>query len=86
MEELSPGAISGDQYDVDMELMFEGQVIKRQTFPVDIDALDFPVQEVLIGQVEEGLQGSPTQIELSKLSGRNRRVTMLLKNKVLLGF
>lgn len=63
-----------------MELVFEGQVVKRQTFPVDIDASDFPAQEVLIGQVDEGLQVSPTQVELSRLSGGNHRVTMLLKN------
>lgn len=81
MEELLPEAIAGGHYDADMELVLSEKVIGRKTMPVDVNSLDFPAQEVLIAQVDDGLQVSPAQIELSKIRGGSRRITMLLSNR-----
>jgi hypothetical protein len=51
-----------------------------KTIGIDVDAEDFPAQEVIIAQVGPGLQVSPAQIELSHLRGGSRRVSILLKN------
>ena len=80
MEELLPEAIGGGNYEADMELLFGGKVVNRKTLPLEINALDYPAQEVLIAEVDHGLQVSPAQIELSKVRGGSRRITMLLKN------
>ncbi len=81
MEEMLPEAIAGGRYEADMELMFDGQVVVKRTLPLDVNALDFPAQEVVIAQVDEGLQVSPAQIELSQAPGGSRRITMLLRNR-----
>jgi len=80
MEELLPEAIASGRYDADLELIVGGKTVLRKTIPVDVDAGDFPAQEVLIAQAAEGLQVSPAQIELSQVRGGTRRLTMLLKN------
>jgi hypothetical protein len=80
MEELLPEAIAGGHYDVDLELVFDGQVVNRKTLPLDVNSRDYPAQEVLIAQVEDGLQVSPAQIELSRARGGVRRLTMLINN------
>lgn len=80
MEELLPEAIAGGHYDVDLELVFDGQVVNRKTLPLDVNSRDYPAQEVLIAQVEDGIQVSPAQIELSRARGGVRRLTMLINN------
>jgi hypothetical protein len=80
MEELLPEAIAGGDYEADMELLLDGRVITRQTLPIEVNAADYPAQEVLISQVDGGLQISPAQVELSQARGGVRRLTMLLKN------
>lgn len=80
MEELLPEAIAGGHYDVDLELVFDGQVVHRRTLPLDVNSRDYPAQEVLIAQVEDGIQVSPAQIELSRARGGVRRLTMLINN------
>ncbi len=81
MQELLPEAIAGGDYEVDLELLSEDRVLKRTTSSVHVDAQDYPAQEVLIAQVGEYTQVSPSQVELSQLRGGNRRVTVLLKNR-----
>ncbi len=80
MEELLAEAVAGGHYYADMELLIDGHVVNRKTLAFDINAADFPAQEVLIAQVGESLQVSPAQIELSQLRGGSRRLTVLLKN------
>ncbi len=80
MEELLPEAIAGGAYEADMELLLDGRVVARETLPIDVNAADYPAQEVLISQVDGGLQVSPAQIELSQARGGARRLTVLLKN------
>lgn len=80
MEELLPEAIAGGQYEVDLEVWSDQRAVKKKTISIDVDAEDFPAQEVVIAQVGPGLQVSPAQIELSHLRGGSRRVSLLLKN------
>jgi len=80
MEELLPEAIGRGTYEAEMELLSGGKVVSRKTLSIDVDASDYPAQEVLIAQVDQGLQVSPAQVELSKVRGGNRRLTMILKN------
>lgn len=81
MQELLPEAIAGGDYEVDIELLSDDRVVKRSTVKVHVDAQDYPAQEVLIAQVGEFTQVSPSQVELSQLRGGARRVTVLLKNR-----
>jgi hypothetical protein len=80
MEELLPEAIASGSYEVDVELVSENRVQKKATFPITVEAQDFPAQEVLIAQVGQSTQISPAQVELSQQRGGNRRVTVLVKN------
>ncbi len=80
MEELLPEAIAEGTYDVDMEIVAEGRTVVRKTLPVEVHTDDFPAQEVLIGQAAQGLQVSPTQIEMSQHRGGSRRLTMVFRN------
>ncbi len=80
MEELLPETIAGGQYEVDLEIWSDQRAVKKKTIGIDVDAEDFPAQEVIIAQVGPGLQVSPAQIELSHLRGGSRRVSILLKN------
>ncbi len=80
MEELLPEAIAGGRYYVDLELSVDGQVVHRKTESIEVNAADFPAQEVLIAQVGGSLQVSPAQLELSQLRGGTRRATVQLTN------
>lgn len=80
MEELLPETIAGGQYEVDLEIWSDQRAVKKKTIGIDVDAEDFPAQEVIIAQVGPGLQVSPAQLELSHLRGGSRRVSILLKN------
>lgn len=80
MQELLPEAIAGGTYELDVEVLVEDRVIKRATLPVEVDAADYPAQEVLIAQVGQSTQISPAQIELSFQRGGSRRATVLVKN------
>lgn len=80
MEELLVEAIAGGEYDIDSELVYDGRVVSKKKFHVEVDPEDYPAQEVLIAQAASGLQVSPSQIELSQLRGGNRRLTVLFKN------
>jgi hypothetical protein len=80
MEELLPEAIASGRYDVDFELLVDGQTVYRNTEPIDVNAADFPAQEVIIAQVGDSLQVSPAQIELSQLRGGSRRATLQFTN------
>lgn len=83
MVELLPEAIASGKYETDIEILDvtdKEKSLAVKTYSVEVNAEDFPAQEVLIAQLGEDVQVSPAQIELSKISGGNRRVTMLLKN------
>ncbi|MFO1064412.1 MAG: hypothetical protein U0892_11165 [Pirellulales bacterium] len=80
MEELLPEAIPGGSYEVEVEMFVRGHSVHRKSFKINVDAKDYPAQEVLIAQLGESLQVSPAQLELSQLRGGNRRVSLLLKN------
>jgi hypothetical protein len=80
MEELLPEAIAAGRYYVDFELSVDGQIVHRKTESIQVNAADFPAQEVLIAQVGESLQVSPAQLELSQLRGGTRRATIQLTN------
>jgi hypothetical protein len=81
LEELLPEAIASGNYEAEVELVVDGRVIKQKVLPMEVDARDYPAQEVLIAQVGSDLLVSPAQVELSQLRGGNRRLTMLLQNK-----
>ena len=80
LEEFLPEAIASGSYEVDVEIIVGERAIVKKEFPLQVDAREYPAQEVLIAQVGEDLQVSPAQIELSQIRGGNRRVTVLLKN------
>jgi hypothetical protein len=80
MEELLPEAIAGGRYYVDFELSVDGQIVHRKTETIEVNSADFPAQEVLIAQVGDSLQVSPSQLELSQLRGGTRRTTIQLTN------
>jgi len=80
MEELLPEAIASGEYEVDFEMIVGGRTVVRKTLALTVNAEDFPAQAVIIGQAAEGLQISPSQIELSQVRGGTRRLSLLLKN------
>jgi hypothetical protein len=80
MVELLPEAIASGKYETDLEILSNEKVLAKKTHNVEVNAEDFPAQEVLIAQLGEDVQVSPAQMELSQLRGGNRRQTMLLKN------
>ena len=80
MVELLPDAIASGTYETDIEILSGEKVLAKKTHPIEVNAADFPAQEVLIAQLGEDVQVSPAQIELSQLRGGNRRMTVLLKN------
>ncbi|MCY2983287.1 MAG: hypothetical protein NTY15_06560 [Planctomycetota bacterium] len=87
MVELLPEAIASGAYETDLEILEvskekkeAGKVVAKKTLSVEVNAEDFPAQEVLIAQLGEDVQVSPAQMELSQLRGGNRRMTMLVKN------
>jgi len=80
MVELLPEAIASGIYDADIEILLGDKVLAKKTHKVEVNASDFPAQEVLIAQLGQDVQVSPAQIELSQLRGGNRRMTLLVKN------
>ena len=80
MIELLPEAIASGTYETDIEICSGEKVIAKKTHRLEVDASNFPAQEVLIAQLGNDVQVSPAQIELSQLRGGNRRMTMLFKN------
>ena len=80
MVELLPEAIASGKYETDLEILSSEKVLAKKTHNVEVNAEDFPAQEVLIAQLGEDVQVSPAQMELSQLRGGNRRLTMLVKN------
>ncbi len=80
MVELLPEAIASGKYETDLEILSGEKVLAKKTHTVEVNAEDFPAQEVLIAQLGEDVQVSPAQMELSQLRGGNRRLTMLVKN------
>lgn len=80
MVELLPEAIASGSYDADIEILFGDRVLTKKTHKVDVNASDFPAQEVLIAQLGQDVQVSPAQVELSQLRGGNRRLTLFVKN------
>jgi hypothetical protein len=81
MEELLPEAIASGTVHVDLDLSVAGRSLIRESFPIDVNAEDYPAQEVLIAQVGDGVQVSPAQMELSMARGGKRRITVVIENR-----
>jgi hypothetical protein len=81
MEEIVTDALASGQYAVESELYFENKIAAKKTHSIQVNAENFPAQEVLIAQVADGLQASPAQLELSQSRGGNRRLTVEFKNR-----
>ncbi len=80
MVELLPEAIASGTYEADIEIISGEKTLSKKTLSIDVNAADFPAQEVLIAQLGEDVQVSPAQIALSQLRGGNRRMSVLVKN------
>ncbi len=81
LEAMLPEAIATGSYEAETELTMDGRTLLKKSISIDVDASQFPAQEILIAQIDEGVQISPAQIELSQLRGGNRRITVLLQNR-----
>ncbi len=81
MEGMLPEAIASGDYEVDLDLLVSGRSIKKQTLSINVNAADFPAQDVIISQAAEGLMIAPAQIELSQTRGGMRRVSVLITNQ-----
>ncbi len=76
MGSLVEQAVPSGEYKVDIELIVNNRIIQRKTFPVVVNSLDFPAQEVKTAMVGDRLYLSPGQVELSQARGGQRRATL----------
>ncbi len=80
MEETVPEPIVDGQYQMDVDLLIGGRVVKQRTFTITADSNDFPAQQVLLGSAGQDLYVAPVYLELSQLRGGQRRLTMEFHN------
>ncbi len=81
MESIISEALASGSYEIETELYFENKVAIKKTHSFQINAEDFPAQEVQVAQIADGLQASPAQLELSQSRGGSRRLTVEFKNR-----
>ena len=80
MEGFLPTAVFPGEYELTVELLFKGRVLKRQTFPVTIQSGDFPAQDATIVQVAKDIGISPSSLELSLRPGGRRIQSVTIEN------
>ncbi|MCC6508236.1 MAG: hypothetical protein IT423_03960, partial [Pirellulaceae bacterium] len=80
MEEIVPEPILTGQYQLEVDLVMQGRVVKQRTFTISADAADYPAQQSLLSRAGDDLYVAPVYLELSQLRGGQRRLTMEFSN------
>lgn len=80
MEGLLPTAVFPGDYQLNVELLYKGRVLKRSQFPVTIHSGDFPAQDATIVQVAKDIGISPPSLELSLRPGGRRIQSVTIEN------
>lgn len=80
MEGFLPTAVFPGAYELKVELLYKGRVLKRQAFPVTIESGDFPAQDATIVQVAKDIGISPSSLELSLRPGGRRIQSVTIEN------
>lgn len=80
MEGFLPSAVFPGDYDLKVELLYKGRVMKRAEFPVTIRSGDFPAQDARIVRVASDIGISPSSLELSLRSGGRRIQSVTIEN------
>ena len=75
-----PSAVPAGDYLLEVDLESQGTRIKTTRQRISILPRQFPAQEVLLAELENGVSISPAQIEFSQLRGGKRRVAVNFKN------
>lgn len=80
MEGFLPSAVFPGEYELNVQLLYKGRVLKRQKFPVTIQSGDFPAQDATIVQVAKDIGISPSSLELSLRPGGRRIQSVTIEN------
>lgn len=80
LEGFLPTAVFPGEYELNVELLYKGRVLKRQMFPVTINSGDFPAQDATIVQVAKDIGITPSSLELSLRPGGRRIQTVTIEN------
>lgn len=80
MEGFLPTAVFPGDYQLNVELLYKGRVLKRSQFPVTIHSGDFPAQDATIVQVAKDIGISPPSLELSLRPGGRRIQSVTIEN------
>ena len=76
---LTEPVFPGD-YDLQLELMFQNRVYKKQSFPITIRAGEFPAQDATIVRVTRDISIEPPHVELSLRRGGDRLQSITVAN------
>ncbi|MCA9051663.1 MAG: hypothetical protein KDA89_23155, partial [Planctomycetaceae bacterium] len=79
---LEEAVFAGD-YDLQVEIIHQNQVMKTQAFPVTIRSGDFPAQDAGIVRVARDILVEPPHVELSVRKGGNRIQALTIRNESL---
>ncbi|MEZ6090555.1 MAG: hypothetical protein R3C05_21550 [Pirellulaceae bacterium] len=80
VEEMLPEAVFPGDHEIEIALITNRRTRKRASFPISIQAGDFPAQDATIIQAARDVTVAPSQVELSLRRGGDRRAAVEIQN------
>lgn len=80
VEEFVPHPIFSGRYTLDAKLTHQGRLIRRMSFPIEIQDGEFPAQDAAIVRVARDITVEPAHVELSLRKGGQRISSLSIRN------
>jgi hypothetical protein len=80
LEEFLPHPVFSGNYTLIAELLHEGRVLRKMSFPISIKDGDFPAQDANVVRVAQDITIEPPQVELSLRKGGRRIESISVRN------